>query len=192
MSLGVAVAVVVMGLCWVVGCSKRPQAVDMLTEQPSKPPQPAEKETPAKVTVKTEEGKEVTVEQEKGKITLKGSEGEMVVAKTADPKEAAKKIGLPLYAGAKMSEDLPMMTQKDTEGRQVTVVGVITKDAAEKVIAFYKKQLGAKAVVEVKEEQGRTLTNFTMAGKDALRTVTVMWLPEKKETRIVLASTAGE
>jgi len=72
------------------------------------------------------------------------------------------------------------------------VVGLITKDAADKVIAFYKKQLGAKAVVQAHAEQGKTVTQLVLPEKEALRTVTVMSLPEKKETRVVLASTTGK
>jgi uncharacterized protein YebE (UPF0316 family) len=102
---------------------------------------------------------EVTVEEKgggKGKVTVKGKEGEKMTMETGASKVSEEELGLPIYPGAEQTGSMNWSLSAKEEGGSVSTVSFTTKDAYDKVLAFYKDKVKNPTMsAETKDEDGK-------------------------------------
>ena len=96
----------------------------------------------------------------------------------------ARELGLPLYPGSKF---LAFRTEeKKGQAGGTSRLEVATADSVAKVVEFYKGALGEKAILQQATEGKAEAAVFVLPEADGARTVNVVSVPEKGETRIAL------
>ncbi len=133
-----------------------------------------------------EEGKvkEMTVTTEKGTATLKTAKGEI-------PED----LGVPVYPGASAKEGGTLSLSGDRDGKKGSYSSTFltTGDDIEKVIDYYKNELGEKAEFYEMTTPNGKMASFTLGG-DQPEKITVMLTqnPDKKVTNIHITKMVEE